>query len=213
LTDYRDTGENDQEGDAMSVLVVGSQNSGKVRELQTHLQSLNLELVPMPAELQVEETGTTFSANACLKASQVALATGQWAIADDSGLEVAALNGAPGLYSARYGDTDAERIQRLLSELGNALNRQAQFVCVIAVARPDGAIVLQSRGVCTGEILSTPQGKGGFGYDPIFYLPQLQKTFAELSATEKQQISHRGVAIRNLLPQLAQLNFAPLGQE
>jgi XTP/dITP diphosphohydrolase len=197
----------------MTVLVVATQNPGKMGELQTQLQGLSLELMLMPTELQIAETGTTFSENACLKASQVAKFTHQWAIADDSGLEVTALKGAPGLYSARYGKTDPERIQRLLDEMADHLNRQAQFVCAIAVAQPDGAIALQSQGICVGEILTAPRGTGGFGYDPIFYLPQQQKTFAELSTSEKQRISHRGVAIQNLLPQLAQLHFGAESQQ
>jgi len=186
----------------MTVLVVATGNVGKVKEMQSLLAPLGWELTLKPDDLDVEETGDTFAANACLKASQVAQVTGNWAIADDSGLEVEALNSAPGVYSARYGKSDAERIERLLNELGNDLNREARFVCVIAVASPDGAIVLQSEGVCPGRILHTPRGTGGFGFDPIFYVPEHRLTFAEMPTALKQSISHRGRAFQALLPQL-----------
>ncbi|MBH8555516.1 RdgB/HAM1 family non-canonical purine NTP pyrophosphatase [Nostocaceae cyanobacterium CENA357] len=187
------------------LLVVATSNPGKLREMQAYLANSDWELTLKPQELEVEETGDTFAANACLKASQVAQATGQWAIADDSGLEVAALNGVPGVYSARYGNNDSERIARLLKELGNEVNRQAQFVCAVAIARPDGAIILQSEGICRGEILHAPRGDGGFGYDPIFYVPEKQLTFAEMARELKGSISHRGQALNALIPQLKTL--------
>jgi XTP/dITP diphosphohydrolase len=188
------------------LLVVATGNPGKLRELQAYLADSGWELTLKPQELDVEETGTTFAANARLKASQVAIATGQWAIADDSGLAVDALNGAPGVYSARYGNSDADRISRLLRELGDNENRQAQFVCAVAIASPDGTIALESAGVCRGEILPAPRGAGGFGYDPIFYVPEQQLTFAEMSREVKGSISHRGQALKALVPQLAHLN-------
>lgn len=189
----------------MPKLIVATGNPGKLREMQNYLAGLDWELQLKPEALDVEETGTTFRENACLKASEVALATGEWAIADDSGLEVDALEGAPGVYSARYGRTDTERIERLLGELGNELNREARFVCVVAIARPDGSIALDCEGICPGTILHAPRGSGGFGYDPIFYVPQLRLTFAEMSPEMKRQWSHRGKAIEALLPQLATL--------
>ncbi len=192
----------------MTLLVVATQNPGKLREMQTYLSNLTWELVLMPAELEIEETGETFLANACLKASHVAQATGAWAIADDSGLEVQALDGAPGIYSARYGTTDQERIGRLLDELGQELDRSAQFVCVIALARPDGSIALTAEGICSGEILRAPRGTGGFGYDPIFYVPEQGMTFAEMPPEVKRRISHRGRAFEVLLPQLVTINIA-----
>ncbi len=189
------------------LLVLATGNPGKLGEIQAYLEGLDIELALKPDELEIEETGDTFLANACLKASHVAMATGKWAIADDSGLEVDALDGAPGIYSARYGKTDAERIERLLVELGNELNRQAQFVCVIAIARPDGSIALQAEGVCQGEILHAPRGSNGFGYDPIFYVPETQMTFAEMPPQVKHEISHRGRAFKALLPQLQILDW------
>jgi XTP/dITP diphosphohydrolase len=189
----------------MTLLVVATGNPGKLREMQTYLSDQGWELQLKPPELEIEETEDTFAANACLKASAVAKATGEWAIADDSGLEVDALNGAPGIYSARYGTTDAERIERLLRELGDDSNRGAQFVCVIAIARPDGAIALQVEGICQGEILREARGTGGFGYDPIFYVPKQGLTFAEMTPEIKRRYSHRGKAFQSLLPQLNQL--------
>lgn len=192
----------------MPLLVVATGNPGKLREMQAYLVDSGWELILKPKELEIEETGDTFAANACLKASQVALATGNWAIADDSGLQVDALNGVPGVYSARYGKTDSDRIARLLSELGDEVNRGAQFTCVVAIARPDGTIALQSEGVCRGEILHEPRGEGGFGYDPIFYVPQQQLTFAQMTPELKRSISHRGQAFASLLQQMEKLGVS-----
>ncbi|MDY7012137.1 MAG: RdgB/HAM1 family non-canonical purine NTP pyrophosphatase [Cyanobacteriota bacterium] len=186
-------------------LIVASGNPGKVSEIQTYFAGTGWILSPKPAALDVEETGDTFLANACLKASEVAKAMGQWAIADDSGLSVDALSGAPGIYSARYGATDCDRIARVLKELGDTQARGAQFVCAIAIARPNGSIALQTEGICRGEILSAPRGAGGFGYDPIFYVPQQQMTFAQMPSQLKHEISHRGRAFATLLPQLLHL--------
>ena len=186
-------------------LVVATGNPGKLREMQAYLADSGWELILKPADLDVDETGETFVENACLKAAEIAKATGNWAIADDSGLAVDALNGAPGVYSARYGDTDNERIRRLLQELGNTENRQGKFICVIAGANPEGEIVLQSEGICKGEILYEVRGEGGFGYDPIFYVPEKQLTFAEMSPELKKSISHRGNALKNLVPHLMKL--------
>jgi XTP/dITP diphosphohydrolase len=189
----------------MTVLVVATGNPGKLVEMQAYLTDPQWELRLKPAELDVEETGETFLENACLKASQVALALGEWAIADDSGLAVDALNGAPGIYSARYGQDDGDRIQRLLTALESHTHRAAQFVCAVAVARPDGAIALHAEGICPGEILHAPDGTGGFGYDPIFYMPEYQLTFAAMPPELKHRISHRGRAFQHLLEPLAQV--------
>ena len=189
----------------MQKLVVATGNPGKLAEMQEYLTGLPWELELKPVELDVEETGTTFIANARLKASEVAKALGKWSIADDSGLAVDALNGAPGLYSSRYGKTDTDRINRLLRELGNAENRQAKFVCAIAIANPKGEIILETEGVCPGEILTSPQGDSGFGYDPVFYVPAEKQTFAQMSPETKSKISHRGVAFAQIMPDLQQL--------
>ncbi|MDJ0701739.1 MAG: RdgB/HAM1 family non-canonical purine NTP pyrophosphatase [Leptolyngbyaceae cyanobacterium MO_188.B28] len=189
----------------MLAIVVATGNPGKLKEIQPYLADLNWTLTLKPPDLEVEETGETFLENARLKASQVAIATGQWAIADDSGLVVEALNGAPGVYSARYGKDDADRISRVLAELGSTPNRQAQFVCAIALARPNGEIALETEGVCRGEILQQPRGAGGFGYDPIFYEPTQGKTFAEMTPSQKARCSHRGIAFQMLTPKLRSL--------
>ncbi|WP_019506426.1 RdgB/HAM1 family non-canonical purine NTP pyrophosphatase [Pleurocapsa sp. PCC 7319] len=190
----------------MKKLVVATGNPGKLKEMQEYLTDLPWQLELKPANLDIEETGTTFIANARLKASEVAKALKKWAIADDSGLAVDALDGAPGLYSARYGKTDKDRINRLLAELGETTNRQAKFICAVAIANPDGKIVLETEGICPGEILYSPRGDGGFGYDPIFYVPSQQQTFAEMASVTKSEISHRGVAFAQLMPQLQELS-------
>lgn len=186
----------------MTVLVVATGNPGKVKEIEPYLEGLGWELQLKPPELEMEETGTTFRENAAQKATQVAIATGHWAIADDSGLEVAALDGRPGIYSARYAESDQARIAKLLGELGDRADRRARFVCAIAIAKPDGSIALLTEGVCPGEILTAPRGEGGFGYDPIFYVPEKGMTFSEMPLEMKQEISHRGRAFQALLPQL-----------
>ena len=192
----------------MPTVIVATGNPGKLEEMQIYLTDLEWELALKPSDIDVEETGTTFLENARLKASEVAKATGQWAIADDSGLMVDALGGAPGLYTARYGRTDEERINRLLSELADVENRTAQFVCAIALARPDGTIALQTEGVCPGEIATEPRGQGGFGYDPVFHVPSKGQTFAEMPQADKDQISHRGVAFAQLMPELRAIDLA-----
>lgn len=189
----------------MKKLIVATGNPGKFKEMQAYLESLEIELQLKPKDLKIEETGKTFLENAGLKASQVALATGEWAIADDSGLAVDALKGAPGLYSARYAATEADCIVRLLKELGDTPNRNAQFICAVVVARPDGSIAIQYEGICQGTITHQPVGTRGFGYDPIFYVPEFQMTFAQMPAELKHEISHRGRAFQGVLPQMQAL--------
>ncbi|WP_310424987.1 RdgB/HAM1 family non-canonical purine NTP pyrophosphatase [Chamaesiphon sp. VAR_48_metabat_135_sub] len=192
----------------MTKLIVATSNPGKLGEMQAYLHNSPWELALKPAELDVDETGDTFAANACLKASEVAIALNCWAIADDSGLQVDALNGAPGIYSARYANSDKERIDRILRELSDLPDpsqRQAQFICAVAVARPDGTIAAEAQGICRGEILTSPRGVDGFGYDPIFYIPAKQLTFAEMSKETKRSISHRGIAFAIVSQKLTDL--------
>ena len=186
-------------------LVIASGNTGKVKEFQAYFADLGVTLISKPDSIDVEETGITFIENAHLKASQVAIATNEWAIADDSGLEVIALNNAPGVLSARYADTDADRINRVLKELNGHSNREAQFVCAIAIASPDGAIAADAIGVCKGEITTSPKGNGGFGYDPIFLVPELNLTFGEIRPEVKSKISHRAKALAILHTRLMTL--------
>jgi XTP/dITP diphosphohydrolase len=195
----------------MTKLIVATSNPGKLREMQAYLAGSDWELTLKPAELDVDETGETFAANACLKASEVAIALNCWAIADDSGLQVDALDGAPGIYSARYAKTDQERIDRMLTELRDfpdPAQRQAQFVCAVAVARTDGTIAAQAEGICRGEILTAARGIDGFGYDPIFYVPAKQLAFAEMSVEVKRSISHRGIAFANIRDQLKAISLS-----
>jgi XTP/dITP diphosphohydrolase len=184
-------------------LLIATGNKGKIAELQSLLASLPLRLrslAEFPGVAEVEETGTTFSDNAVLKASAYAGQTGLWALADDSGLEVDALNGAPGVFSARYGGaglTDGERLERLLEELSLRApqERRARFVSVIAIADPQGQIVNVSTGKCEGRIAHAPRGTGGFGYDPVFVPDGYEQTFGELPPEIKQKISHRALAL------------------
>jgi XTP/dITP diphosphohydrolase len=200
---------------ALKTLVIASVNAGKIREFASLLAELNLEIQPQPEGLEVEETGDTFAANARLKAIAVALATGQWALADDSGLAVTALGGAPGVQSARYADSDPARIARLLAALdranqdrlqaGLAPDRSAQFSAALALANPAGEVVLEVEGHCPGTILEAPRGNGGFGYDPVFWVPETGQTFAEMDRALKGRIGHRGRAFALLAPRLAPL--------
>lgn len=183
----------------MATLMLATGNPGKIRELRAFLK--DWEVLGKPPDLEIEETGTTFSANARLKALGIAQATGQVALGDDSGLEVLALKGRPGVYSARWGASDPERIQRLLTELGDQPDRRARFVACMVLADPSG-IIAEVEGVMDGEILRAPQGSGGFGYDPVFYYPPFGVTLAQMTLDQKQSVSHRGQALRLLYPTL-----------
>ena len=190
----------------MMKLVLASQNQGKLREMQTILEDLGVEVVlqsQLGLALEVEETGTTFAENSLLKARAVMEATGLPAIADDSGLCVDWLNGAPGVYSARYGGvgSDEERYRLLLENLRGATNRAAHFHTAIVCCFPNGD-VLQADGDCYGTVAYAPAGKGGFGYDPVFFVPELRRTFAQLTPEEKNAVSHRGKALRDFAVKL-----------
>ena len=196
-------------------LVIASGNAGKIREFAALLDGLPLEVRSQPEGLEVEESGATFAENARLKATAVARASGCWALADDSGLSVTALQGAPGVQSARYAATDAERIARLLRELASAnqdrqssglpQDRSACFTAALAVADPAGSIRLEVEGRCPGLILEQPRGQGGFGYDPVFLVPELALSFAEMDKAAKAAVGHRGRAFALLEPRLRQL--------
>jgi len=188
----------------MMQVVIATSNPGKYRELAQGLEPLGWELRPLPdfgVELP-EETGTTFEDNALMKAATVAQKTRLPALADDSGLVVDALGGEPGIYSARYGgrSNDRDRNVYLLERLRGVPpeERTARFVAVLALAYPDGHVE-SYRGEVEGVILEAPRGEGGFGYDPLFYLPELERTFAELAPEEKARHSHRARALAKLL--------------
>lgn len=187
-------------------LVVASRNTHKIREIKELTAHLNLEVVGVAdvGDLPpVEEDGDTFQANARKKAVETAGLLGAWVLADDSGLEVDALGGAPGVHSARFageGQGDEANNRLLLKKLGDLPleQRGAQFRCVMALASPEGEVEF-SEGVCRGVIGFVPRGSNGFGYDPLFVVPELGRTFAELSPQEKNQISHRSRAIQGML--------------
>lgn len=197
----------------MAQILVASRNQGKVNEFAEMMQDLNvawLGLADIGVDMDVVETGVTFAENAVLKARIYARASGLLSLADDSGLEVDALQGAPGVYTARYGGaglTPEARYRLVLQQLASvpAAQRAARFRCVLALAAPDGRLLTTAEGVCEGMIAAAPAGAGGFGYDPIFYLPDRGKTMAQLEAAEKHQISHRGRAMRQLEPRLRQI--------
>ena len=194
----------------MTTLVIASGNAGKVREFAALLSELSLAVQPQPDGFEVEETGSTFAENARLKAIAVARITGCWALADDSGLSVDALGGAPGVHSARYADSDSARIERLLRELSEAgahsdEARAAHFTAALALANPAGETVLEVEGVCPGQILMERRGEGGFGYDPVFFVPEAGLTFAEMPHSQKATLGHRGRAFAALKPKLREL--------
>ena len=181
--------------------VLASHNKKKIAELRTILSGLGVEVLSQAdvgVSLEPEETGTTFAENARIKAEAVMRATGLPAIADDSGLMVDALGGAPGVYSARYGGPgldDTGRWQLLLRNMEGQTDRACRFVCAICCCFPDGT-ELTAYGECPGAVAHEAHGVGGFGYDPVFWLPQYGKTMAELTPEEKNAISHRGKALR-----------------
>lgn len=187
--------------------VLATHNPGKLKEMGAILAQFGVEVVS-PRDLgltvDVEETGTTFAENAMLKAKAICAAAKLPAIADDSGLCVDALNGGPGVYSARYGGEgldDKGRYMLLLNSLRGQSTRTAHFTCAIACAFPNGD-TLTAEGRCDGTIAYAPMGEGGFGYDPVFFVPELKKTFGQLTAEEKSAISHRGRALESFIGKL-----------
>jgi XTP/dITP diphosphohydrolase len=194
-------------------LVLGTRNAKKRQEIEEILGDLGLDLQDLaqyPDAPEVVEDGDTFEANAHKKAIETARAVGQWVLAEDSGLVVPALNGRPGVYSARYagkqGD-DAANNARLLAELAplGPDARVAYYVCTAAVADPAGQVHALAEGRCHGRIIAEYRGTGGFGYDPLFLIPEYHRTFGELSAAVKHALSHRGRALAKLRPALRQL--------
>ena len=197
-------------------VVLASQNRHKLEEISKITAKFDMELVlqsELGVNIDVEETGTTFEENSLLKAKAVMEATGLPALADDSGIAVDALNGEPGVYSARYGgDESLDDWGRLLLLLKNTEHvpdgqRQAKFVSVITMVTPEGRVI-QARGEIHGELTREARGENGFGYDPIFYYPPLGKTTAELSPEEKNQVSHRANALKVFYEKLKEAGYA-----
>jgi XTP/dITP diphosphohydrolase len=188
---------------AAPTLVIASGNPHKLAELAGMLELAGVEVLPLPRGLDIEETGMSYAENARLKAEAVARHSGTWALGDDSGIEVDALGGRPGLYSARYAPTDHERQHRLLKELDGTLYRGARFVTAIALADPDGRTVAEAQGVCFGSILAEPDGHGA-GYDPLFYVREAGCSYARMGPHLRSRLGSRGKAARALAPQLRQ---------
>ncbi len=191
-------------------IVTATKNAGKAKEFEKLLANLPFNLRSLkdfPDSVEPAETGMTFIENAVLKARYYAMHTGIWALADDSGLEVEALDGAPGVLSARYAGenaSDAEKINKLLMEITESgkESRRARFVCAIAIVDAQGKTIYMAEGVCTGEITDAPRGARGFGYDPVFVPDGFSQTFGELPDDIKQQISHRAHASEKIIQYL-----------
>lgn len=197
----------------MFQLVVGTGNIHKIRELQAALPPGRFELIPLsrfPEAIEVDETGSTFAENARLKATVQAKHLGRWVLAEDSGLQIDALDGRPGVRSARYagrhGDDQANN-RLVLEQMQDvpAADRGAAFCCFMCVASPDGQAVIEVNAACRGVIATAAAGSGGFGYDPLFIIPEYHLTFAELGLAVKNVLSHRSRALRKLLPPLLNL--------
>ena len=197
-------------------VVLASKNPHKLVEISKITRQFDMELVlqsELGVDIDVEETGSTFEENSFIKAEAVMKPTGLPALADDSGIAVDALNGEPGIYSARYGFDESlddwGRLQLLLKNTEHVPDgqRQAQFVCVITMVTPEGTVI-QARGEVHGELLRAPAGEGGFGYDPIFYYPPFGKSLAEVSSEEKNQVSHRANALRVFYEKLKEAGYA-----
>ena len=189
----------------MNTFLIATTNQGKVQEVQDLFQAKRLRTVGLAeardvAGIEIEETGTTFAENAALKAKAYGRLSGLITIADDSGLSVVALDGRPGVYSKRYGASDEARINKLLQEMQDIpeSNRQAWFTCNMAIYDPSSDKMYQVEGRVDGVILPEPVGTNGFGFDPVFYCPSIHKSFGECSKEEKNQVSHRGIALQGI---------------
>ena len=187
------------------ILYLASKNLGKISEYKKLLSDVNCQLALQPDSIDVVESGKTFKENAVKKACEVSKKLNNFAIADDSGLCIDALNGSPGIYSSRYADNDRDRIKRVLNELEGINNRKAYFIANVCVATPEGEIILDIEAKCFGTILSSARGTNGFGYDPIFEELSSQLTFAEMPNCIKDKLSHRGKAIAKLIPELKKI--------
>ena len=183
-------------------IVLASSNPHKVKEINEITENHGITFVLPPDGFDPVEDGTDFKENSLIKAKAAWELSHNWTLADDSGLCIDALKGKPGIYSARYAETPQKRIDRVLSELKDEKDRTAHFTCVMTLISPNGDIALQAEGICEGSIVKQQRGKNGFGYDPIFLLKNSDKTMAELSDDEKNQVSHRSKALRQVIDYL-----------
>jgi len=186
-------------------LYLASKNKGKIEEYKKLLVGVNCKLLLQPESLEVEEDGLTFRDNAIKKASEVSRKTNNFSIADDSGICIEALGGKPGIYSSRYAENDQKRIERVLRELDGVQNRSAFFIANICVCSPNGEVIIESEAKCHGNIILNPRGKSGFGYDPIFEESSTRLTFAEMNNDIKDSCSHRGKALKKIIPDLIEI--------
>lgn len=190
-------------------IVLATSNKHKVQEINDIISSYRLsgkeiEFILPPEGFDPVENGDTFEENSKIKALAASEVSKNWALADDSGLCINALDGKPGIYSARYAETPAKRIERVLNEMRGIKDRDAEFVCAMTLVNPEGKVVFACKGVCKGAITESPAGVNGFGYDPIFLVNGDTRTMAELSESEKNQISHRSNALIQIVKYLLQ---------
>lgn len=183
-------------------IVLASSNKHKVQEINDIVAGKNLEFILPPAGFDPIENGKTFEENSYIKALEAWKLTKTWTLADDSGLCVDALEGKPGIYSARYAETPALRIERVLNEMQDNENRNAHFTCAMTLINPEGKVVFKHEGICEGTITKQPRGANGFGYDPIFQLKNSTMTMAELSEDDKNKVSHRSKALNAVIDYL-----------
>jgi XTP/dITP diphosphohydrolase len=189
----------------MKKLYLASKNQGKIEEYKKLLLSINCQLLLQPELIEVEENGITFRENAIKKAREVSKKTKNFAIADDSGICIDALDGKPGIYSSRYAENDQKRIERVLHELDGEENRGAFFIANVCVCSPNGNVILESEAKCFGNIILSPKGNSGIGYDRSFEELSSKLTFAEMNNELKDLCSHRGKAVRKIIPQLLKI--------
>ena len=180
-------------------IVLASSNPHKVKEINEIVQNPNIEFVLPPKDFNPIEDGTTFEENSYIKAYEAWKLSKNWVLADDSGLCIDALDGRPGINSARYDSTPQKRIEKVLNEMDGKNNRDARFKCAMTLINPSGEVEYKCLGICEGSIAQKPSGNNGFGYDPIFVLKNSENTMAELSEDEKNKISHRANALNNML--------------
>ncbi len=183
----------------MKKIIIATSNPHKLTEMNNINSFSDIMFDVIKGEFNPDENGKTFLENAIIKAKEGAKITGEYCLADDSGLCVDALNGLPGLHSARYAETREKRIQRLLSELKGVKERNAHFICTMALVSPDGNVLHTTEGRVNGKIIDELKGLNGFGYDPVFFIPEYNQTMAQMSEEEKNKISHRSNALRPML--------------
>ena len=187
-------------------IVLATSNKHKVQEINDMISGTGIEFILPSGVFDPVEDGVTFEENSLIKAKEAWKVSKTWTLADDSGLCIKALEGRPGIHSARYAETPAKRIDRVLNEMKGFENREAQFVCAMTLINPQGEVELACRGVCDGSISEAPRGENGFGYDPIFLIKGTNTTMAELSEEEKNKISHRSNALKQIMEYLNKLN-------